>query len=117
MKVANQNSIELDASPSAAYPELRRLWASVILQAIADMDCNANSNGKVAAFIRRSARDWINSDSDEIASCKWICEVLDIDHTRLMFKCATREGRKEIRFPKKNENKNKQSKIKIFIHD
>jgi hypothetical protein len=107
MKIQDEDSsIALKTDFSGSYAELRRLWASVILQAIADMDCNQKIDGKTASSIRMSAREWLNSDSDDIASCQWICEILDLDHKRLIFKCNSREGRREIRFPKKNENKN-----------
>lgn len=66
----------------------RSVWASVVLQAIADMD---------NALEGPAARHYILSDSsDGVGSLDWCCSNLDLDSNLLRVMCSTREGRKSI---------------------
>lgn len=60
---------EIPDGPSPEQP-IRNLWASVILQALDDTRSPRYRDG---------ARDWLRSDR-----CREICELLDIDHGRLV---------------------------------
>jgi hypothetical protein len=52
------------------------LWTEVILQAIDDLD-------KRTAFSSRSnqvsAKEWFDSDADEIGSFVWACQAINVD--------------------------------------
>ena len=66
----------------------KSLWASVILQAIADMDNSSEGLG---------AKHYIlNSRESGEGSIEWICSILDLDLNKLRMMCSTREGRKNI---------------------
>ena len=65
----------------------RRLWASVLYQAIAD----ANRKG-----IYRAALHWIYSPHTEAGSLRWICDMLDYDYDEVQKLCMTRQGRSQI---------------------
>ncbi len=65
----------------------RRLWASVLYQAIAD----ANRKG-----MARAALHWIYSPHDEAGSLRWICDMLDYNYSEVQRLCMTRAGRSEI---------------------
>lgn len=60
---------EIPDGPSSEQP-IRNLWASVILQALADTR---------SPRYRDDARDWLRSDR-----CREICELLGIEHDRLV---------------------------------
>jgi hypothetical protein len=64
----------------------RSLWASVILQAIRDIDTCENSD-------RDLALDYILDDREYIGSFTWICDVLNLDSTAIRQRALTREGR------------------------
>ena len=66
--------------------QYRKLWVSVLLMAVRDMN-----TGRA-----REARYWLFSNRRDIGSARWICDVLDIDLHSLQFCCMTREGRKKI---------------------
>jgi hypothetical protein len=108
MKLQNKTaSIEMDAIAKPAFPEYRRLWAAVLIQAIADVDSPGRVEGMTASKVRLDAWQWLNSDNNGPTSCKWICEILDIDHEMLVFSCNTREGRRHIREAQRNKKKKK----------
>lgn len=65
----------------------RRLWASVLYQAIAD----ANRKG-----FARSAMSWIYAPHTEAGSLRWICDMLDYNFDEVQKLCMTRQGRSEI---------------------
>jgi hypothetical protein len=65
------------------------LWASVLVQAIGDMDSRVRSDAK-------AARDWVFDDSIGIGSFRWICEMLDLDYDRLQFACLSRHSRRTL---------------------
>lgn len=58
--------------PDCAMPQqpVRNLWSSVILQALADTQCPEHAH---------EARAWLQGEQ-----CAWICELLGIDHGRLV---------------------------------
>ena len=62
------------------------LWASVLFQAIRDMDTTR----------RKTAASYIFSNRDDVGSMQWICAMLDLDYRRLQMLCTTREGRNKI---------------------
>ena len=52
----------------------KNLWKAVLEQAFKD------AQGQVGTYeYRRDARVWFQSDSKDIGSFLWICEVLDLD--------------------------------------
>ena len=65
----------------------RRLWAAVIKHAIAEMEQRGERGG---------AAHWIFSNSRELGSMHWICDVLDLDHRKLQSLCMSRTGRRKI---------------------
>lgn len=65
--------------------QCRALWASVLLQAIKDMDIASEAE---------AARFWMYRDpSNGVGSFSWICSILDLDEARLSLFCTTRAGR------------------------
>ena len=65
----------------------RALWATVIYQAINDIDSHTE---------RRVAIDWVFSDRSDVGSMRWICDMLDLDYHKLVRLSMTREGRSKI---------------------
>jgi len=65
----------------------RALWATVIYQAINDIDSHTE---------RRPAIDWVFSDRTDVGSMRWICDMLDLDYGKLLNLSMTREGRSKI---------------------
>ena len=94
----------------------RRLWAAVILQAVADVDLNTptvtpGSRGKKQEFIneefnsiRTDAINWLTEDASYVGSFRWICDSLGLDFYRLQNMALTKEGRKKLRG---NDKRNK----------
>ena len=91
-----------------------RLWCSVILRAIADVDYTPRSptplhlrkrkpsnstvkrqelNFKEAAFIRKDAQDWLNSTTHAPHSFEWVCDVCGLDARTIRERARTKEGR------------------------
>ena len=74
--------------PSIDNDPYRKLWASVLLIAVRDM----NHRGKW-----RDARFWLYSKHQKrVGSAGWICDMLDLDLDALQRMCLTRAGRKQI---------------------
>jgi len=74
--------------PSIDNDPYRKLWASVLLIAIRDM----NHKNKW-----RDAKFWMYSkNQNRIGSAKWVCDMLDLDLNALQQMCATRAGRAKI---------------------
>lgn len=69
---------------------IRQLWASVISQAICEIDLRSDK------ALRAEAVRWINSNSTHERSFVWICQMLDLDHQRIRMMCLTRQGRKQL---------------------
>ncbi len=69
---------------------IRQLWASVISQAICDIDLRGDR------VVRAQAARWINSDSQEAGSLRWICDMLDLDAEKIRMRCMSRSGRKSL---------------------
>jgi len=65
----------------------RALWATVIYQAIHDIESHTN---------RRVAIDWVFSERTDVGSMRWICDMLDLDYGKLQNLSMTREGRARI---------------------
>lgn len=65
----------------------RALWATVIYQAINDIDSHTE---------RRPAIDWVFSERTDECSMRWICDMLDLDYGKLLNLSMTREGRSKI---------------------
>jgi hypothetical protein len=65
----------------------RRLWASVVYQAIKDMEYETG---------RRMALNWIYSSKSGPGSMRWICDMLDLDYHKLLRLSMTRAGRRQI---------------------
>lgn len=78
-----QPSLLKDSSP------YRSLWASVVLNAIRDMDDRSKD-------IRAEATRWLYERKHTPQSFLWICLVLDIDPNPILQTCMTRRGRKAI---------------------
>ena len=56
-------------------PEVE-LWTEVILLAIDDLDRRTRSSSRSD---QRSAKQWFDSDSDEIGSFVWACQAINVD--------------------------------------
>lgn len=46
--------------------------------------------------MRAQAARWINSDSQEAGSLRWICDMLDLDAEKIRMRCISRSGRKAM---------------------
>lgn len=69
---------------------IRQLWASVISQAICDVDLRGDR------VVRAQAMRWLNSDAQNEGSLRWICDMLDLDADRIRMMCMSRTGRKSL---------------------
>lgn len=67
----------------------RGLWASVLLQAIRDIDSNEENE-------RQPAITYINSNSQCSGSFEWVCEMLDLDTERIRMMALSRAGRRQL---------------------
>ena len=63
----------------------RRLWAAVMYQAIKDVDC-----GDARGI------NWVYARRNSVGSMRWICDMLDLDYSKLQMLCTTRDGRSMI---------------------
>lgn len=73
----------------ADYAPVRRLWASVIQQAVVEMDSRDT-------LLRLDATAFMFAASQEVGSVAWICDALDLDAERLRTACTSRAGRARI---------------------
>jgi hypothetical protein len=65
---------------SSPIPGERRLWAAVLAQAVSDLTgINAFTNRCYHTRIRYFARLWIDSDSRDAGSFRWVCDQLELD--------------------------------------
>jgi hypothetical protein len=81
----------MSASELGEFSGYRGLWASVLLQAIKDLDILKEAD---------AAKWWMYKSEDVgVGSYHWICNMLDIDEFRLALTCTTREGRWRILGP------------------
>jgi hypothetical protein len=103
---------EIEKSYSAC--PYKRLWASVLIQAIKDID--TREGGAQAIKTRYEAKRWFFQKGNEEFSPSWICDILDLDINRLLNKCCTQEGRENLlssqKEKKKMEQEKKQKKVK-----
>jgi hypothetical protein len=80
---------------NSSYGHYRALWASVLLQAIRDLDSSDTSE-------KHKAREYVWTDQRcNEGSFDWICTMLDLDRERLRTLAMTRDGR--IRIGGKNQ--------------
>ena len=104
-----------------------RLWCSVVLQAMADLEegeriayyekhnpkkLSASSIAKREDIVAYSqgARDWFDSKDTHVGSFKWICDVCGLDAERLWEFSLTKAGRQK--FLKAAPSDNKRAKKK-----
>lgn len=74
--------------PSVESDPYRKLWASVLLIAVRDMNQKRRY---------RDAKFWLYSrHQNAIGSAGWICSMLDLNLEALQRLCSTRAGRKKI---------------------
>lgn len=52
------------------------LWASVMTQAIDDLN-DRNEN------IKEKTKVWFNSNNTEIGSCRWICQLFNLEYNNV----------------------------------
>jgi hypothetical protein len=65
---------------NSPIPGERRLWAAVLAQAVYDLTgINTFTNRSYHTRIRYFARLWIDSDSRDAGSFRWVCDQLDLD--------------------------------------
>ena len=83
---------------------VRGLWASVIVQAIKDMDSRILCDGRVAKNWMYAARH------NNVGSFEWICEMLGLDADRIRTICLTRDGRKRLKNNNEGNRRRKQRK-------
>lgn len=87
-----------------------RLWSSVILQAIADVEeglriayyekhntkklsqSSIQKREEIMTY-SKEARDWLDSRDEELGSFIWICDMCGFDAHKLWEMTLTREGR------------------------
>ena len=87
-----------------------RLWSSVILQAIADVEeglrieyyekhnkkklsqSSIQKREEILAYAKE-ARDWLDSKVNELGSFVWVCDMGGFDANKLWEMTLTREGR------------------------
>lgn len=77
-----------------------RLWATVVHQAIKDIDQSP----------RGAAADWLYSKRRGVGSMRWICDMLDLDYYKLLNLCMTRAGRAVILKKDRRRNPDKRKK-------
>lgn len=90
-----------------------RMWSSVILQAMADIEegkrmeyyevhrpralkARSISKRKEIAEYAKDATDWFNSYDVDIGSFQWICDACDFDAERLRQMSYTASGRRHF---------------------
>jgi len=69
---------------------IRQLWASVISQAICDIDVRGDRQSRTDAI------RWINSEKGTPQSFIWICDMLDLDAGKIRMLAISRQGRKQL---------------------
>ena len=69
---------------------IRQLWASVISQAICDIDVRGDRQSRVDAI------RWINSEQSAPQSFVWVCDMLDLDSGKIRMMAMSRQGRKQL---------------------
>jgi hypothetical protein len=79
----------------------RRLWAAVLYQAIKDLD-----EGESPAI------NWVYARRNSAGSMRWICDMLDLDYSKLQMLCTTRDGRSMILRRAENGSRSPRSMIK-----
>ena len=83
---------------NARDPEIagiRQLLASVLLRTMLDLKEQTVIKNWESSDIVKQARIWVNSESFEPYSFKWICEHLDLDHKII------REGMLNFKYERK----------------
>lgn len=66
---------------SEEYQNYRALWSAVLLTALNDTklrDVAYKKKSDNPTELRKWAKAWINCDSEEPRSFKWICQVLEV---------------------------------------
>jgi hypothetical protein len=69
--------------------EIRRLWSSVVVLAVRDLDSTCEHE-------RRKARRYFAREDSWVGSVQWICEQLDLDVRLLRAMITTRDGRRKL---------------------
>jgi hypothetical protein len=73
-------SLDPALHPSSPIPGERRLWAAVLAQAVYELTgINTFTNRSYHTRIRYFARLWIDSDSRDDGSFRWVCDQLELD--------------------------------------
>ena len=67
----------------------KRLWASVLVQAIKDVQGNY-------LRYREEAFKWLQSESMEVGSFLWVCSVLELDPLGFQFVCVDAQCSQKI---------------------
>lgn len=74
----------------------KALWGAVLVQAVDDLTgANIGEPRYVWPRLRHFARLWFESDSYELGSLSWICDLIEVDPERLrrrLFAIAERCG-------------------------
>lgn len=105
----------------ADYTPYMRLWCSVVLQAIADIDIQGKqkyliakeqakkkgdktlrgtprkpTKGDIMLINTNEAEQWIDSEDIGVGTFRWICDMCDLDRHRIRKMSQTMQGRKEL---------------------
>jgi hypothetical protein len=78
-----------DLPPSASTPE-GRLWASALVLAIND----ASSGPNTLAY--ESAMRWLHDTAERHGSVRWVCDMLNIHHDRVIAAIGVKPPRKHL---------------------
>lgn len=82
--------IDYEQNPlNAEHSEYRVLWASVLLQAVRDMDSRYLGE-------REQALNYLYSRRTDIGSFNWVCDALDLDRDHIQQMAVTRSGRSKL---------------------
>ena len=71
------------------HVEYQLLWASVILQAVRDLEGRDSRD-------RNRALNYVYSHDKHISSFTWICDELGLESDQIRQLCVTRAGRKQL---------------------
>jgi len=71
-----QRLANMDLPVDDEKPREIMLWGDVLVQAIDDLD--------KGGFLSFNAARFMLYDGHEVRSCRWVCDVLGIDHDYLM---------------------------------
>jgi len=88
---------------------IRQLWASVISQAICDVDLRGDR------VVRAQAVRWLNSDAQNEGSLRWICDMLDLDADRIRMRCMSRTGKLFSRRPLEKRLEDEEESRDLFF--